>query len=34
MFTGRVGGLSLLMFLHERMASPILKYPEVDVDVG
>ncbi len=34
MFVGRVGGLTLLMFLHSRRAPPTMGRPEEDVDVG
>jgi trk system potassium uptake protein TrkH len=34
MFVGRVGGLTLLMFLSSRRASPTLGRPEEEIDVG
>ncbi|HEY6729251.1 MAG TPA: potassium transporter TrkG [Polyangiaceae bacterium] len=34
MFVGRVGGLTLLMFLRERRAPPTLGRPEEELDVG
>ncbi len=34
MFVGRVGGLTLLMFLSSRRAPPALRRPEEEIDVG
>jgi trk system potassium uptake protein TrkH len=34
MFVGRVGGLTLLMFLSSRRAPPTLGRPEEEIDVG
>lgn len=34
MFAGRVGGLTLLMFLSSRRSAPVLGRPEEEIDVG
>jgi hypothetical protein len=34
MFVGRIGPLTLFMFLHEQVDRPLWLRPEEDVDVG